>query len=197
MLRISQIKELPRDGYLLFMLGSYAPFHEGHNDAITSAERAFIEAGHTLAGVIIAPHSDLYVSTKIHNSNWDINRRISEITKATIDCSSPVYLDDISCYQPVKKNGTRIVINTLKKLELDKRRIAIAVGADNLASMAPYIGSYKIVCVRRPGYDTSLSILQMNENFINNTSNLIIADRKEAKKDINSTTIRAEIGFND
>lgn len=191
MLKVSQIKEFSIQGYILFMLGSYAPFHEGHNDAITSAERAFVAAGYTLGGVVIAPHSDLYVSYKIHNSTWNINRRITSIVNANINCVSPLYLDDISCYQPAKDNVTQIVINTLKKLGITTHRIAIVVGADNLASMAPHIATHKVICVRRPGYDTSLSILQMNENFIKNASNLIIADRQKVKKDISSTTIRA------
>ena len=190
MLRISRIKNLPPDGYVLFMLGSYAPFHEGHDDAITSAERAFLDAGYKIAGIVIVPHSDLYVGNKIHETEWNIDRRIDSILDSKISCKSPLYLDDISHRHPALKKVNQIVLGTMKRTGIDPSRIVIVVGADNLKSMAPYISSHKVICLRRPGYETSLSILKANESFSRNLPNLIIANRQRASDDISSSLIR-------
>lgn len=173
------------------MLGSYAPFHEGHRDAIVSAEAALLESGYEIDSVVIVPHSDDYVQNKIQDTSWNIDRRILSIANATIVCRSTIFIDDISCRKPIGKDPTAAVIETLiNNIGVESSNIIIAVGADNIMSMIPYIKSHKVACVQRPGYRRALSRLIENENFVDNKQNLIIAERRYNSADISSTIIR-------
>jgi len=192
--RLSESNSIATDGYVLFMLGSFAPFHDGHIDAIVSAENALQNMGYSLSAVVISPHGDKYVSDKIGDNHWTVNRRMDRIISSGISCSSPMIVDDLSFNTKATHNITQVAVDNISEnLNISSDKIIIAVGSDNIQTLAPNIKDNKVVCVIRPGFDNVIDVIGSCSSFRDNICNLIITTRENDKFDINSTNIRSEI----
>lgn len=76
-------------GLVLAMVGSFAPVHYGHLDAMRTAKKTVNDYFGQTDAVVFAPNSDAYVSIKLDDKHgeWDFSRRVAEFqaVKNSID----------------------------------------------------------------------------------------------------------------
>lgn len=122
----------------LIIVGSYAPVHDGHFDAMRSAERRLLKDGDDIAGNIFAPNSDSYVLKKLNDKDgvWNFNRRISEFVSRRSGTESVSYVDDITGSKPPEKSISESVIDTVSsRLGIKACSLVLVVGMDQIRSM--------------------------------------------------------------
>jgi len=180
----------------LVMVGSFAPIHAGHIDAMQSAESAFLKQyNERLIAKVFAPNSDSYVSIKLNDKNgeWNFDKRVSEFDKLDSEFDITAYVDDITGKNPPEKSISDEVIATVsRKIGIAASKVVLVVGSDQLASMKPHIQNNRAVCVLRPG---SLDVLlkYKDQEWFERAfydGRYIITTRTDMIKDISSTAIR-------
>lgn len=185
-------------GSALVMVGSFAPVHEGHFDAIMSAERAMIAKGEDVSALVFAPNSDSYVSTKLKDTDgdWNFQRRISEFMKFDFQFKAPAFIDDITGRNPPERSISEETITTIEqRLGIQASKALLVVGSDQVASMKPHLEANRAVCVIRPGSIGSV-LEYSNEDWFSEAvrqDRYILTERNNRVTDISSTKIRADL----
>lgn len=191
-------KSEPNQGAALVMVGSFAPVHEGHFDAIMSAERTMIAKGEDVSALVFAPNSDSYVSTKLNDTNgdWNFQRRVSEFMKFDFQFRASAFVDDITGRTPPEKSISEEVIDTVERqLGIQASKSVLVVGSDQVASMRSHLETNRAICVIRPG-NISKVLDHSNENWFTEAvsqGRYILTERQNRVTDINSTEIRANL----
>lgn len=199
--RLSNGREesMDQDGLVLAMVGSFAPVHEGHFDAILSAKRAIESLGEHVSALIMSPNSDDYVLKKINDQvgEWNFEHRIQRFIDLKKDLPTPFFVDDISGKEKLECTITESVIKNIKnKLGIVACNVVLTVGSDQIKSMRPYLKNNRAVCVLRPDNYRIIEDVRHEEWFEEMTSRdqLIITDRENTQEDISSTNIRKKLG---
>lgn len=182
----------------LVMVGSYAPVHEGHFDAMRSAERRLRAGGDDVSGAVFAPNSDSYVLDKIQDKDgvWNFERRVREFLERDRSTLSTSYVDDMTGSKPPEKTISEEVVATVSgRLGIKACNLVLVVGADQVGSMQPHLEENRAICVIRPGYEGVLRDMMSQDWFADATrcERLMLTSRKNIELDISSTTIRRQI----
>lgn len=182
----------------LIMVGSYAPVHEGHFDAMRSAERKLAFQGDDVAGNIFAPNSDSYVLKKLQDDDgvWNFSRRVNEFITRDSGTLSRSYVDDVTGNTPPERTISEEVISTVSdQLGLRACNLVLVVGTDQITSMQPHLESNRAICVVRPGYRDKLHDVMSQDWFIDATDRgrLLLTSRENVEVDVSSTAIRRQI----
>lgn len=187
-----------REGAGLVMVGSLAPVHEGHLDAMQSAEQALIEMGERVVASTFTPNSDSYVSVKLNDTNgtWNFSRRVDEFLKLRSSTRKVSYVDDITGKSPPERSISEHAIENIStRLGIEACRLILVVGADQIGSMRPHLESNRAVCVLRPGWESVMD-QHLSEEWFRDAvegGRYIFTDRKNNTTDIQSTIIRREL----
>lgn len=198
-LRLSDIeKPTIGKGVALVMVGSFAPIHRGHFDAMLAAKKAIEDMNEDVSVVAMAPNSDSYVSIKLQDKTgeWNFERRISEFEKIDSQLMIPTFVDDISGLKPPEKTITEEVVkNVQTELGIKACNIVLVVGSDQVESMKPHLQSNRAVCVIRPGSTDQIKCLDDQVWFVDAVASgrYIITNRKNPYLDIASASIRNQI----
>jgi nicotinic acid mononucleotide adenylyltransferase len=182
----------------LVMVGSYAPVHEGHFDAMRSAERRLLIEDDDIAGNVFAPNSDSYVLKKLHDTHgiWNFGRRVNEFTARGSGTSSRSYVDDITGLIPPELSISEEVIETVShRLGIKACNLVLVVGTDQISSMQSHLDYNRAICVLRPGSEGILQNVITKDWFNEATSEnrLLLTSRENIKVDISSTEIRNQL----
>lgn len=191
----------PREGSAVVMVGSFAPVHRGHFDAVRAASRAITEHGISVESIILTPNSDPYLLRKMaakgEELTWFYERRIEEI--ATQDSPFghiPTFVDDIS--------GARVGLNEInlavpetihRHLGIAAEQLYFVTGSDQLQSMQAHLASdiNRAVCVLRPGHLERIQEV-LRQDWVSqavNQGRYIITERDDMKTDYSSTNLRS------
>ncbi len=182
----------------LILVGSYAPVHDGHFDAMRSAERHLLATGSDVAGSVFVPNSDSYVLKKLGNkdSTWSFDRRVSEFLSRDSGTKSLSYVDDITGVIPPEKSINESVMDTVSdKLGIKACSLVLVTGMDQIRSMEPHLYTNRAICVLRPGYKSKLQEVAQDDWFLDaiNDERLMLTTRENIEADISSTLIRKEL----
>lgn len=182
----------------LIMVGSYAPVHEGHFDAMRSAERRLIVQDGDIAGNVFAPNSDSYVLKKLNDTKgvWNFSRRVNEFTSRESGTLSRSYVDNITGLTPPELSISEEVIDTVSHtLGIKACNLVLVVGTDQVASMQSHLEYNRAICVMRPGSESVLQSVVTEDWFREATSSdrLLLTSRENVKVDISSTQIRKQL----
>lgn len=183
-------------GNLLMMVGSYAPVHAGHIDAMESAARALTESDERVSATIFTPNSDSYVvSVKLQDTEgkWNFERRVSEFQLQDMDLSIPAFVDDITGSKPPERSISEEAIDTaVHHLGTIASKVILVVGSDQINSMKPHLATNRAICVLRPG-SQHLVDESMREQWFRDAvhdGRYILTNRKITERDISSTEVR-------
>lgn len=178
------------------MVGSFAPVHTGHIDAMQSAERALLHLEEDLAATIFAPNSDSYVSVKLDDveKKWNFEKRVAEFASLESDLVAPSYVDDITgCFPPKRSISEEVIETVAQRTGILAANAVLVVGSDQIGSMEPHIESNRAICVLRPGSLEALLQYEDKKWFRNAVydGRFIVTARTDMATDISSTAIRA------
>ena len=185
-----------RQGSAVVMVGSFAPIHDGHFDALYSASNALIRQGTAVESLVLTPNSTEYLSNKLasESTEWPYERRIQYIQDRPSHLSIPTYVDDISGRLAKEKQINTFVPETIRRrLGFNATQLYLVVGSDQLMSMEEHLSADgRAVCVLRPGnmdqLQTQLKVAWLTE--ATESERLIITKRSNMQHDISSTAIR-------
>lgn len=181
----------------LVMVGSYAPVHDGHFDAMRSAEKRLM-AMNDVAGCVFAPNSDSYVLKKLQDDQgvWNFNRRVDEFVTRESGTVSTSYVDNITGLTPPERSISEEVIDTVSyRLGVRACNLVLVVGTDQVASTRPHLEYNRAICVLRPGSEEILGDVIDEDWFKEATrdSGLLLTSRENVEIDISSTQIRKQL----
>lgn len=182
----------------LVMVGSFAPVHEGHLDAMQSAERALSDNGEKVRASIFTPNSDSYVSIKLNDSKgtWNFQRRVDEFSKLRSSTQGDSYIDDVTGSTPPERSISEHAIENISAhLGIKVCKLVLVVGTDQIGSMRPYLESNRAICVLRPGWESVVE-RHTDEPWFRDaveSGRYIFTDRRNNTTDIQSTVIRMEL----
>ncbi len=200
--RISSVKipldeEASRFGAAVVMVGSFAPIHEGHVDAITSAKRALTSKGVAVETLVIAPNSSEYVVDKLgsEQGGWPYDRRIDRILSLPTIDRTPTYVDDLSGLAARENQINDYIPHTIEQfLGITPCRLFFVVGSDQLPSMEDHLSNGgRAVCVVRPGREYISDPCIESESWAMTAlcdERLIVTTRENMRSDVSSTQIR-------
>lgn len=182
----------------LIIVGSYAPVHEGHFDAMRSAEKRLMIQDDDIAGNIFAPNSDSYVLKKLHDTQgvWNFSRRVNEFITRESGTSSKSYVDDITGVTPPELSISEEVIDTVSyRLGIKACNLVLVVGTDQINSMQSHLEHNRAICVLRPGSEGVLRDVITEDWFkeVTSENRLLLTSRENIKVDISSTQIRKKL----
>ncbi len=186
-----------REGNAVVMVGSFAPIHDGHFDAIHSASAALINRGHLVESLILTPNSSEYLENKLaeESSKWQYEHRVKLIQDKNPHPTIPTYVDDISGYLAQEKQINNFVPETIKRrLGFDALQLYFVVGSDQLLSMKSHLSEKggNAICVLRPGnmdeIKEHLGISWVSD--ATTSGRLIVTERSNMEEDVSSTKIR-------
>lgn len=187
----------PVEDCAVVMVGSFAPVHTGHLDAVDAAYTALCEQGKDIGALIFVPNSEEYISEKFAGTNygWSYEKRINKIVEQTNRLPVPAYVDDISGSIARQEQINRHVPTTLKRrLGFSAHQLYFVVGSDQLVSMKSHLSdtANNAICVLRPGSIDGVSE-QIQDDWAQQAmseNRLIITERADMVNDISSTEIR-------
>jgi nicotinic acid mononucleotide adenylyltransferase len=195
--RLSEAGELPsKDGATLVMVGSFAPVHPGHFDAMSSAKRKLQSIGEKVDAAIFAPNSDSYVSLKLNDikGEWNFANRVAEFL-AHDSLGVPTYVDDITGSRAPERTISEEVIDTIsRRLGITACRSVLVVGSDQVASMRPHLETNRAICVLRPQFEDHLKI-NIEEEWLRQAiaeGTYMVTTQEDPELVISSTAIRKE-----
>lgn len=133
------VKNKREELFVILMTGSFAPFHEGHLNALTLAEKCLLEKGYPLIASYISPSHDVYVSTKDSGSTipYNAEKRIEIINDFLAETNSeiPRFVD---FWESLGVNKALNFTTVRKRLQLYLEekynrpvKVACVFGADN------------------------------------------------------------------
>lgn len=197
-IRLSEAEKVSSEtGSALLMVGSFAPVHAGHFDAMYAAEQALTGEGEGVVSSVFAPNSDSYVSFKVNDTcgRYSFERRVAEFLKMRSPLDSPTYVDDITGQSPPERSISEEVIDTVSRtLGIQACKAVLVVGSDQVSSMRSHIENNRVVCVLRPGSLEEVDI-QRKERWFRRAiddGRCILTVRKNMATDICSTDIREQ-----
>lgn len=179
------------------MVGSFAPVHRGHFDAISAASDALINTGERVGSIVLTPNSATYVRHKLpeYHKIWTYEQRVQEILTHNAHPIIPTYVDDISGGQVDLEQINHRIPHTMRRyLGITASRTHLVVGSDQLLSIESHMADTesRAICVLRPGHLGSL-VTQLHHDWAKKAlegGRLIITDREDMETDISSTTVR-------
>lgn len=186
-----------REGNALVIVGSFAPIHDGHFDAVQAASTALLERGDTVDSLVLTPNSEEYVRNKIsaNRDAWSYERRIKGILSRDPHPATPTYVDDVSGPMAELRQINDYVPHTVRRhLGFTASQTVLVVGSDQLLSMQSHLENEdnRAVCVLRPG-----SMSQLGDHLgipwvakAVEAERFIITERADMENDISSTVIR-------
>ena len=203
--KISRISDtcptLPRSGNVVAMVGSFAPLHNGHLDAVYSASKALTERGIYVESAVFIPNSDEYLSRKLCDDNtiWTYERRIDKIYASDIThLGVPVFVDDVSGRTVGLEQINNRVPDTIKRhLGFTACQTFFVVGSDQLLSMEAHLENEenRAICVLRPGnldnVQKYLSLPWVMKAL--EAERFFITEREDMINDISSSKIRKSV----
>jgi len=184
------------NGNTLMMVGSFAPVHNGHFDAMESAEKSLIQRGEIVSANVFAPNSDSYVSVKLDDSTgiWNFQRRVNEFRIFESHTRSPAYVDDLTGINPPELSISEEAMSTAAlRLGIEACRVILVVGSDQIDSMKPHLNSNRAICVVRPGTEAMIRE-RLEEKWFRDAvgdGSYLMTNRRFIDYDISSTQIRA------
>lgn len=150
---VTPTNHLGPKGVVLCMTGAFSPFHAGHLRALEIAKETVEASGRVVAGALIQPDHDAYVSAKRGGAaKCDASTRIhlaQEVTKHVPWIAVDPWP---SLYQDRALNYTTILRRTERYLG-PGYQVVYVFGSDN-AGFADAFLPHEYVCVARPGYGT-------------------------------------------
>ena len=192
--------EEDRHGSAVVMVGSFAPIHDGHFDAVQAASVALEARGVAVESLILTPNSAEYLEKKLpeDHTEWPYQRRIQAILDRDAHTFIPTYVDDVSGYLSRNEEINDYVPLTIRRhLGFKACQLYLVVGSDQLLSMESHLsdGVNRAVCVLRPG-----SLEQVQERLeipwvaeAVEAERFIITERRDMENDISSTAIRTSV----
>lgn len=185
-----------RQGNAVVMVGSFAPIHDGHFDALHSASNALTRQGALVESLILTPNSEEYLNSKLadESNEWPYERRIKFIRERTPHLVIPTYVDDISGRLAQEKQINNFVPGTIQRqLGFSATQLYFVVGSDQLLSMEEHLTTNgRAVCVLRPGNMSEVQE-QLKIQWLADAAQsdrLIVTERGNMQHDISSTAIR-------
>jgi len=134
------------------MTGAFSPFHAGHLRALEIAKETVEKDGRVVAGALVQPDHDAYVSTKRGGAaKCDASTRIHLAQEATKHVPWIAVDPWAALYQDRALNYTTILRRTERYLGKGYQ-VVYVFGSDNAGFKEAFL-PHEYVCVGRPGYD--------------------------------------------
>lgn len=199
--RLSTVNpEATSKGSAIVMVGSFAPVHSGHFDAIRSASRAIIERSIGVGSIILSPNSDEYLTRKLASKSeslsWQYHRRIEEIVAREAPVEGVhTFVDDITGgYVGLEEINLEVPRTIHHHLGITAERLYFVTGSDQLPSMQAHLtdSENRAVCVLRPGHLNDMQD-KLSQSWIAQAiaeGRYIITERDDMVNDVSSTDIR-------
>lgn len=172
---------LPKDEpwVVLLTTGSFAPFHEGHEQMMQKAEQKALEMGWPVLGCYLSPSHDAYVSQKDNgraawfNICWRVDFMRSFLQKSTVEKSTSWWVDPWEGVVPSGPVNFTVVCNRLKAyLEFHLKheiKVIYVFGEDNADFYKAFKPEHSIR-VSRPGYSAKSDGVIVVDSLINQSS---------------------------
>ena len=186
-----------QNGRAVVLVGSFAPVHDGHFDALTSAVKAVERHDTFVEAAMLVPNSDAYLTRKLGScaSEWPYSKRVKTIACRHPEHEVPTFVDDISGSQIGLGEINLAVPQTIERhLGFTALDTYFIVGSDQLLSMEAHLSGTqnRSVCVLRPGrideIKPYLTASWVKESL--RAGRLLITTRKNMDTDISSTDCR-------
>lgn len=198
--RISSLETMPSyAGNALVVVGSFAPVHDGHFDAVRAAGKALEERGSAVHSVVMAPNSDEYLYRKLQHEagDWSFERRVQKIlARETPFGDTPTYVDDISgAYVGLNEINQEVPVTLRRVMGLTADRLFFVTGSDQIRSMEAHLAhsANRAICVMRPDGGLSTASQELSQEWAVQAieeGRYIITDRENMETDISSTAVR-------
>ena len=198
--RISSLeKPLQSKGSTIVMVGSFAPVHKGHFDAVRAAGNALRERDIELDQVVLTPNSHDYLHRKLveESSPWTYDRRITEIlSRDTPITDVPAYVDDISGLSVgLNEINDRVPHTLSRSLGVAAEQLYLITGSDQILSMEGHLAdpSKRAICVLRPDGKLDTAHAQLALPWARRAieeGRYIVTEREDMEVDVSSTAIR-------
>lgn len=193
-----------RQGNAVVMVGSFAPIHRGHFDAIHAAGSALIGRGIPVESLILTPNSAEYVQNKLpeYHETWTYERRVQKILDQDSHPRIPTYVDDVSGYRAkYEQINDHVPLTIRRHLGFAANQLYLVVGSDQLLSMESHLekDESRAICVLRPNnleeVQQRLELPWVAEAV--ESRRLIITEREDMENDVSSTAIRRAVAVDD
>lgn len=196
---LSNLPEItgPQEGRAVALVGSFAPVHEGHLDALLSAALAVERVDDSVNALTLVPNSSEYVRRKLGDvaGLWRFRPRVDAIMRTSTSFDIPTYVDDISGRVVGLDQINHIAPLTIEQsLGFDAARTYFVVGSDQLMTMEEHLSgtNNRAVCVERPGRHEEvkqhLQTSWVKEALV--SGRFLVTSRANMAHDISSTNIR-------
>jgi nicotinic acid mononucleotide adenylyltransferase len=190
-----------RQGNAVIMIGSFAPIHKGHFDAVHAASAALTDRGASVESLILTPNSAEYVQRKLpeYHEEWTYERRVQEILDQAPHPHIPTYVDDVSGrikHEQIILNS-RVPLTVRRHLGFKAQQLYLVVGSDQLLSLESHLSveTNRAICVLRPN-----NLDEMQERLelpwvaaAVESERFIITEREDMENDVSSTAIRRSV----
>ncbi len=189
----------PHAGSAVVMVGSFAPIHLGHFDAIRAAGNAIQERGIQVDNVVLSPNSDEYLERKLKGEkhDWTYDRRVSRIASGELPIEGiTTYVDDVSGRIVGLNEINRQVPYTLHHLlGLAAEQLYFVTGSDQIRSMEAYLSdpARRAICVLRPDGGLNAAHRELGLPWARQAideGRYIVTEREDMENDISSSAIR-------
>lgn len=201
--RISTLETVPSsEGSALVVVGSFAPVHDGHFDAVRAAVGAMAERGMAVNSVVMTPNSNEYVWRKLqHEADaWPYERRVQAILARRMPVKGvSAYVDDISGRHVGLDEINDVVPRTLHRhLGLAAERLFFVTGSDQIVTMRAHLAraASRAICVLRPDDGLSAAFAELSEPWAQQAieeGRYIVTERDNMETDISSTAVRRDL----
>lgn len=189
-----------RQGNAIVMVGSFAPIHKGHFDAVRAASIALSQRGYPVESVVLTPNSPQYVQRKLpeYHRTWTYERRIQEILRSPAVPHISTYVDDVSGRSAGLEQINDFVPFTIRRhLGFTACQTHLIVGSDQILSVESHLRNEtnRAVCVLRPGTQ-DYAMEQLDRPWVAEAveeGRFIIAEREDMENDYSSSAIRQSV----